>query len=123
MTEELSDEALLNAIRGITPMTNNQASALMDHMSGSNIIYHLLYNRNTLPYQVLENYFAGNFCRSEIATIIELSPKWVDGVVQVGDITKSVIDSANAVEIAWGSGDIKAMEKAIDDFDRLLLSN
>ena len=123
MTEELSDEALLNAIRGITPMTNAQATALMDHMSGSNIIHHLLNNRSTILYQVLEGYFAGNFSRSEVATIVELSPKWVDGCVKVGDITQSVIDSASAVEAALESGDIKAMEKAVDEFDSLLLNN
>ena len=123
MTEELSDEALLNAIRGITPMTNHQASALMEHMSGSNIIYHLQQNRETIPNIVLSNYFAGNFSREEIALVIDLSPKWIDGGVQVGDITKSVIDSASAVEAALESGDINAMEKAVDDFDRLLLNN
>ena len=123
MTEELSDEALLNAIRGNVPMTNNQASALMEHMSGSNIIYHLQQNRETIPNIVLSNYFAGNFSREEIALVIDLSPKWIDGGVQVGDITKSVIDSASAVEAAVESGDINAMEKAVDDFDRLLLNN
>lgn len=123
MIEELSDEALLNAIHGNVPMTNNQASALMERMSGSNIIYHLQQNRETIPNIVLSNYFAGNFSREEIALVIDLSPKWVDGVVLVGDITKSVIDSASAVEAALESGDIKAMEKAVDDFDRLLLSN
>jgi hypothetical protein len=78
MTEELSDEALLNAIRGNVPMTNNQASALMERMSGSNIIYHLQQNRETIPNIVLSNYFAGNFSREEIALVIDLSPKWID---------------------------------------------
>lgn len=123
MTEELSDEALLNAIRGNVPMTNNQASALMEHMSGSNIIYHLQQNRETIPNIVLSNYFAGNFSREEIALVIDLSPKWIDSGVQVSDITKSVIDSASAVEAALESGDINAMEKAVDDFERLLLNN
>lgn len=123
MTEELSDEALMDAILGVAPMTNNQASALLKHMSGSNMIAHFEKNKGTIPNVVLESYFAENFTPDEVKTIIDMSPKWVDGTVQVSDINQSVIDSVKDLDDAIASGNIEAIEKAVDSFNELIASN
>ena len=113
----------MNAILGVAPMTNNQASALLKHMSGSNMIAHFEKNKGTIPNVVLESYFAENFTPDEVKTIIDMSPKWVDGTVQVSDINQSVIDSVKDLDDAIASGNIEAIEKAVDSFNELIASN